>query len=155
MPKLSEILGERDVDLDDGNFQASKSANLMLWIILGFFVLLLAWAALTKVDRTVRGTGRVVPSSKLQVVSNLEGGVIEQILVKSGQPVRKGDILVRLSPTLSNAAFGSGAAEVDALLTRISRLKAEVRARIPAMPKPAAPGSLRWNGRFTQPVLPN
>ena len=131
MPTIQEILGERDVDLDDGHFKASKFANLMLWIIAGFFVLLLAWATLTKVDRTVRGAGRVVPSSKLQVVSNLEGGVVEQILVKPGQAVQKGDVLVRLSPTLSSAAFGSGAAEVDALLTRISRLKAEVRGQSP------------------------
>lgn len=142
MPRLSEILGERDVDLDDHAFDATRSANLMLWIILGFFVLLLGWAALTSVERTVRGAGRVVPSSKLQVVSNLEGGVVEQILVKPGQAVKKGDVLVRLSPTLSNAAFGSGTAEVDALLTRISRLKAEVRGQQPSYNGTTASGQV-------------
>ncbi len=132
MPNLAEFLGEKDVELDDGDFQARKSANIMLWIILGFFVLAFAWAAFTKIDRTVRAAGRIVPSSKLQVVSNLEGGTIQQILVKAGQTVRKDDILVRLSPTLSNAAFGSGSAEVDALETRIKRLNAEVRGRSPS-----------------------
>ncbi len=131
MPSIAEFLGEETTDLDD-DFKARKSANLLLWIIAGFFVLAFAWAALTKIDRTVRGVGKVVPSSKLQVVSNLEGGVIEDILVKSGQTVNKGDVLVRLSPTLSNAAFGSGAAEVDALQTRIARLNAEVRGASPS-----------------------
>jgi adhesin transport system membrane fusion protein len=132
MPRLAEFLGEQDVNLDAGDFQARKSANLLLWMILGFFALAFLWAAMAKIDRTVRGMGRVVPSSKMQVVSNLEGGVIEQILVKPGQTVRKDDILVRLSPTLSNAAFGSGTAEVDALQTRIARLNAEVRGLSPS-----------------------
>lgn len=140
MPRLWEIMGERDVDLDNSGLTASKSANLLLWIILGFFVFAVGWAALTSVERTVRGPGRVVPSSKLQVVSNLEGGVIEQILVKPGQVVTKGDVLVRLSPTLNHAALGSGTAEVDALLTRISRLKAEVRGQNPDYAETGASG---------------
>ena len=131
MPNIAEFLGQESTNLDD-DFQARKSANLLLWIILGFFILAFAWAALTKIDRTVRGMGRVVPSSKLQVVSNLEGGVIEEILVKPGQTVKKGDIIVRLSPTLSNAAFGSSASEVDSLQTKITRLNAEVRGAHPS-----------------------
>lgn len=132
MPTLAEFLGETSVDLEESDdFKARRSANLMLWIIAGFFVLAVAWASLTQIDRTVRGMGRVVPSSKLQVVSNLEGGVIEQILVRPGQTVREGDILVRLSPTLTTAALGSGNAEVEALQTKISRLNAEVRGQSP------------------------
>lgn len=139
MPTLTEFLGETNVDLDDGDdFKARRSANLMLWIIAGFFVVAVAWASLTKIDRTVRAMGRVVPSSKLQVVSNLEGGVIEQILVRPGQTVRKGDILVRLSPMLTTAAFGSSTAEVEALQTKISRLNAEVRGQSPTYGKAPA-----------------
>ena len=132
MNQLLRSLQGEDIDLDQQEFAARKSANLLLWIIGGFFVLFLVWAAFTQLDRTVRGVGRVVPSSKLQVVSNLEGGVIEQILVKPGQTVRKGDILVRLSPTLTGAAFGSSTAEVDALQAKISRLNAEVRGTTPS-----------------------
>lgn len=131
MPKLAELLGSEGVGLDADEFTARRSANLLLWLILVFFVLLLTWATFTKVDRTVRAIGRIVPSSKLQVVSNLEGGVVERILIKPGQTVRKGDVLVRLSPTLSTAAFGSSSAEVGALETRIARLNAEVRGDAP------------------------
>ena len=125
------IQGEED-NLDEQELAAKKSANYVLWIILGFFVVFVAWASLTQLDRTVRGLGRVVPSSKLQVVSNLEGGVVEEILVKPGQTVRKGDPLVRLSPTISTAAFGSSTASVEALQARIARLRAEVRGATPS-----------------------
>lgn len=113
--------------VQDDAFAPKKSANTLLWIILGFFVLAFAWAALTKVDRTVHGIGRVVPSSKMQVVSNFEGGVIQEILVKPGQVVQKGDVLVRLSPTLSTSEFGSNEASIEALRAKVARLGGEVR----------------------------
>jgi adhesin transport system membrane fusion protein len=131
MSQLLRFIQGEDDNLDEQELAAKKSANLVLWIILGVFVVFLAWASLTQLDRTVRGQGRVVPSSKLQVVSNLEGGVIEEILVKPGQTVKKGDPLVRLSPTISSAAFGSSRASVDALQARIARLNAEVRGATP------------------------
>lgn len=134
---LQYLKGDED-EFEAQEFAAKKSANLVLWLILAFFVLFIAWAALTSVDRTVRGMGRVVPSSKLQVVSNLEGGVIEEIVVKPGQTVRKGDVLVRLSPTLTTAAYGSSAAEVNALRTKIARLNAEVRGAAPSYSGAAA-----------------
>jgi membrane fusion protein, adhesin transport system len=131
MPQLLRYLQGEEADLDTQEFAARKSAHVILWLILGFFVVLLLWAALTQIDRTVRGLGRVAPSSKLQVVSNLEGGVIEEIMVRPGDTVRKGDVLVRLSPMLTNAAYGSSAAEVDALQIKIARLNAEVRGATP------------------------
>jgi len=133
MNQLLRYLQGEDDDAEGAvqEFAARRSANYLLWIIIGFFAVFIAWAALTKIDRTVRGLGRVVPSSKLQVVSNLEGGVVEQILVKPGQAVKRGDILVKLSPTLSGAAFGSGTAQAEALETKIARLNAEVRGATP------------------------
>lgn len=125
------LFSDEERGLENEEFRVRKSANLILWLLLAFVLVFLLWASLTHVDRTVRGMGRIVPSSKLQVVSNLEGGVIEQILVKQGDTVKRGQILVRLSPTLSNAAFGSTEANVDALETKIARLEAEVRGGSP------------------------
>lgn len=131
MAELLDLMQGREAAIEDHEVTAKKSANLVLWVILAFFVCFVFWATFTEVDRTVRGMGRVVPSSKLQVVSNLEGGVIEEILVRPGQTVSKGDVLVRLSPTLSNAAFGSSTSEVSSLEARIARLNAEVRGATP------------------------
>lgn len=136
MAQIVKLMNHAETEVDD-DFVAKRGANVILWVIAGFFALFLAWAALTKVDRTVRGLGRVVPSSKLQVVSNLEGGVIEQILVRPGQMVRKGDILVRLSPKQSGALLGSSTATVEALRARVSRLSAEVRGQEPQLTGPA------------------
>jgi membrane fusion protein, adhesin transport system len=101
-------------------------SSILLWLIVGFFVALIAWASLTKIDRTVRGIGRIIPSSQLQTISNLEGGIVEEILVKTGQLVRAGDPLIKLDQTLSNAEFGSGRSSILSLSARIERLRAEV-----------------------------
>lgn len=143
MLELTRSLFTEDViELEDEEFRARKSANLILWILLAILVVFFAWASLTKIDRTVRGIGRIVPSSKLQVVSNLEGGVVEEILVKPGDSVNRGELLVRLSPTQSNAAFGSTEASVNALETKIARLEAEVRGGAPRYGS-AAPDQVR------------
>ena len=127
MGRLLDLLKGDDASIEEQELTASKSANLILWAIIAFVIAIFAWAALTEIDRSVRGLGNVVPSSKLQVVSNLEGGVVEEILVKAGQPVSKGDVIVRLSPTMTSAAYGSSTAEVSALEAKIARLDAEVR----------------------------
>jgi adhesin transport system membrane fusion protein len=119
------LLGNDD-DFEHQEFKAKKSSNIILWAIAAFTILALVWASLVTVERTVRATGRVVPSSKLQVVSNLEGGVIEAILVSPGDHVRRGQVLVRLSPALTGSALDSSEASVGALEARIARLRAEV-----------------------------
>src|SRR3954462_1994174 len=107
----------------------SAASSLLLWIIVAFVVAFFIWAAFTELDRTVRGQGRVVPSSRLQVGSNLEGGVVQDILVRQGQQGRAGDVLIRLAPTQTGAEFGSGEATVSALNIKIARLEAEITGR--------------------------
>lgn len=118
-------------DAGDTDFNPKGMSNRILWIIGAFFVLFVLWATFTKIDRTVHGMGRIVPSSKMQVLSNLEGGVIQEILVKPGQMVKKGDVLLRLSPTLSTAELGSNTASVESLRAKVARLSAEVRGSAP------------------------
>lgn len=111
-----------------------SASNLLLWLILGFFVAFLIWAGFTRLDRTVVGMGRVIPSSQLQVVSNLEGGIVEEILVRTGDLVKEGQPIVRLNPILSSAELGSGQATVFSLQAKIARLSAEVQGRDPVYP---------------------
>lgn len=116
------------------------ASSIMLWVITAFVVTFFVWASFTELDRTVRGQGRVIPSSQLQVVSNLEGGIIQQIMVHSGQSVAAGQELIRLDRTQTGAEFGSGEATVSALTVKIARLEAEVQGREPVYP--AAPDAL-------------
>ncbi len=104
-------------------------SSLLLWLIAAFFLIFILWATLTEIDRTVRGQGRVIPSSQLQIVSNLEGGIISEILVKTGQKVPQGQPLIKLSPIIGTAELGSGEAAVAGLLAKVARLDAEVSGR--------------------------
>jgi adhesin transport system membrane fusion protein len=121
-------------DDSEKRFVPKFGPSVLLWLILGFFVVFLIWATLTEIDRTVRGMGRVVPSSKTQLISNLEGGIVQEVLVRTGQEVKAGDPLVRLDPTLTGGELGSGTATVAALAAKIERLQAEVTGRSPTFP---------------------
>ncbi len=112
-------------------FVPKLGPSILLWLILGFFAVILIWASFTEIDRTVRGMGRVVPSSKMQVISNLEGGIVQEVLVRTGQTVKAGDALVRLDPTQSGGELGSGAATVAALSAKIERLRALITGQSP------------------------
>src|SRR5690606_10123453 len=111
-------------DLAD-RIRPRSASNLLLWAILGFVAIFLIWASIAELDRTVRGQGRVISSSQLQVLSNREGGIVEAILVRTGQQVQRDQELVRLSPVMTGAELGSGQAMLGALRAKIARLEAE------------------------------
>lgn len=115
----------------------ASASNLLLWAILAFLAVFVIWAAFTEIDRTVRGDGRVVPSSRLQIISNLEGGLIAQILVRGGMDVKEGQVLLKLDPTQTRAEFGSNSATTAALAAKIARLEAELDGREPVYPAAA------------------
>lgn len=112
----------------------SRAANLLLWVIAAFVVIFVAWAALARVDEVSRAQGRVIPSRQLQVVSNLEGGIVREILVRQGQKVQAGQPLLRLDATQFSAQFTKEQEGYNALVARITRLQAEVDGTAPAFP---------------------
>jgi adhesin transport system membrane fusion protein len=114
-----------------------SASNALLWSVVAFFVIATAWAALTELDRTVHGAGKIVPGSRLQVVTNLEGGIVREILVKAGDVVKKGQPLIRLDSTASGAELSSGESTTGSLAIKIARLKAEVEGQNPVYPNPA------------------
>ncbi len=125
-------------DLAD-RIKPRAASNILLWGVVAFVVAFFIWAGLTELDRTVRGMGKVIPSSQLQIVSNLEGGIVSEILVRGGQQVRAGQELVRLDRTASGAEFGSGEATAGALIVKIARLQAEIEGRAPVYPNATSP----------------
>ena len=87
---------------------------------LAFFVFLL-WASLAQVDEVTQGEGKVIPSSKLQIITAAEPATVQELLVRSGQPVRRGQLLARLD----NPSSRQVQAETDSLEQRAARLAAE------------------------------
>ena len=104
--------------------QMQKLSLLLLWSIAGFFVAMLVWMTFAEVDTVTHADGRVIPSAKLQIIQNLEGGIVSEILVKSGQAVEKGERLVALSPVQSSAENQSRRQQLWALDARAARLRA-------------------------------
>jgi adhesin transport system membrane fusion protein len=132
----TDIVAEPGHNLEDmaTRIKPRTASNMLLWAIGIFFVAAIAWATLTKLDRTIHATGRIVPGSRLQVISNLEGGIVAAILVKAGDVVKKGQPLVRLEGTQLKAELGSGEITALALQAKIGRLEAEVMGREPRYP---------------------
>jgi membrane fusion protein, adhesin transport system len=84
----------------------------------------IAWAAVTKVDEVAVGPGQVLPSSRVQVIQHLEGGIVRQILVHDGMRVKKGQVLIRLDPSAATAELDQEQAKETILRLQADRLEA-------------------------------
>jgi len=89
------------------------------------FAILVLWAAVARVDEITRGMGKVVPSSKAQLLQASAPATITAILVRPGQMVKKGELLVRLDDPQSSSTLGQLKAENERLAARASRLDQE------------------------------
>lgn len=87
------------------------------------------WAAFGVLDEVSTGTGKVIPSSREQVLQSLDGGVLVALNVREGQRVSAGEIVARLDPTRSQSSVGESLARYQAALAASSRLSAEVNDR--------------------------
>ena len=103
-------------------FDASRKLIVVSAIGVSF---LLLWAAFAQVDSITRGTGRVIPSSKAQLVQPSEPAVIDEILVRGGQSVKRGQLLVRLDDAQSASELGQLQTENQRLAVRAQRLEQE------------------------------
>ena len=110
-------------------------ASLLLFAITAFVVVAVLWASRAPLDEVTSGLGRVVPSSQIQVIQNLEGGIVSQILVREGQTVQKGQVLLRIDDTSFAATFRENQARYFAFLAKVQRLQAEIEGRPPVYPK--------------------
>ncbi|SCW85164.1 membrane fusion protein, adhesin transport system [Sphingobium faniae] len=104
--------------------EKSGSQQVILYSGGGMIVFLL-WAGLAPVDEVTHGQGRVIPSSKAQVIQSAEPTTIEEILVRSGQKVGKGQLLVRLDDAMLASELGQIQAETRSLTARADRLASE------------------------------
>src|SRR5678815_487104 len=89
------------------------------------FVIFLAWAMIARVDEVSRGEGKVIPSSKQQVITAAEPGTIQEILVRAGQTVHKDQLLVKMDDSQSASQLGQVEAETQMLTARAARLGQE------------------------------
>ncbi|MEO5376609.1 MAG: HlyD family type I secretion periplasmic adaptor subunit [Magnetococcus sp. DMHC-6] len=110
-------------------------SHLLLVAIFIVIVSCFVWAGMTTLERVTRGEGRVVPSRQVQVVSNLEGGIIKKVLVKEGQVVEEGAPMFELDQTLHQSSYNQVSSQILGLKAKIIRLNAEIKGKSPIFPK--------------------
>ncbi len=99
--------------------------NILLYVISLVAVSLLVWANFAELDERTRGVGRLIPAQQIQVVQNLEGGIIKEILVYEGETVEKGQTLVIIDNTGAGSSFAESKTVINELKARAARLRAE------------------------------
>ncbi|GAA5645775.1 MULTISPECIES: HlyD family type I secretion periplasmic adaptor subunit [Vibrio] len=103
-----------------------NSARIMLWVMVAFFIIAAVWASWAEIDKVTVGQGKVVPSSQIQVVQNLEGGLVKEILVKEGQLVKKGQQLLLIDDTRFRSDYREREQQVANLTANVLQLSASL-----------------------------
>jgi len=106
-----------------------RFAGILTIMTFVFIGVMGVWAHYAILDEVTRGEGRVIPSSKIQVIQNLEGGILAEILVHEGDVVQIGDILVRIDNTAAQASLRDLQSQYFTLLATVERLDAEQQGR--------------------------
>ena len=103
--------------------------RIIIWGSLFGNITLIVWAYFAQNDQVTRATGTIIASARTQDIQAVEGGVLTEILVKEGDDVTKGQLLVTLEEERAQAAVSNSDSKIAALKAKIARLEAEIFAR--------------------------
>lgn len=105
--------------------KAPSSSRKILWVIAASVFWIILWASIAEIDELTRGEGKIIPSQQLQVIQNLEGGIVSEILVKEGDHVQKGQVLLRIDDKSFASSYGESRLRYVELKAKSMRLEAE------------------------------
>jgi adhesin transport system membrane fusion protein len=105
--------------------ESPRGGRSIIWLTLILFGCALWWASVSEVDEVTRGLGKVIPSSQVQIVQNLEGGILAETFVNIGDIVQKGQLLMRLDEKRFSAPYQEYRYKYLALTAKAARLTAE------------------------------
>lgn len=101
-------------------------SHILLVAIGVFFIVFLTWASWAELEEVTRGDGRVIPSRQTQVIQNLEGGIVADIMVREGQIVDENQVIMRIDNVRAASDYREQKARYFGILAGIARLEAEV-----------------------------
>ncbi|WP_022940781.1 HlyD family type I secretion periplasmic adaptor subunit [Psychromonas hadalis] len=124
-------ISKQDLEMADDVYgailtQAPTVHRLTIWSLAALFTCFLVWAYFAELDRVTRGQGKVIPSSHVQIIQSLDGGILQELYVKEGMRVIKGQPLARIDDTRFRSDMAQQTQEVNALRANIIRLRAEL-----------------------------
>ncbi|MEE4704580.1 HlyD family type I secretion periplasmic adaptor subunit [Pseudomonas alliivorans] len=127
---------------------SSRTLSLTVWVTAALLLSALLWAGFAVLEEVTTGEGKAIPSSKVQVIQNLEGGIVTDIFVREGQVVNKGDTLLRLDDTRFMSSRSESEVDRLTLTAQVERLAAEAEGRpltLPAQVTSSAPPQVAAN----------
>ncbi len=131
-PALTAFAGEQsdhDSDFDSNadwaiSEHTPEGAQIVVWVsVISIFVLIF-WAAFAELDEVTRGEGKVIPTRQIQILQSLDGGIVSEILVREGQTVKTGDLLLKVDPTRMVSSLRENQSQYLSLLAKAARLRA-------------------------------
>ncbi|WP_186147015.1 HlyD family type I secretion periplasmic adaptor subunit [Burkholderia gladioli] len=105
--------------------QSSPGSKLMLHVLATLLVAFLIWARFARVEEITQGEATVISRSREQVIQSLEGGILEEMNVREGDIVRKGQMLLKIDPTRAQTSYREAYSKAVGLKATLARLRAE------------------------------
>lgn len=137
--KYSSSSNDAQVDLSPINSKrATTLTGRMVLVVFAAVSGFVAWSATASLEEKAMAPGRIMPSGQVRTVQHLEGGIVDAILVKNGDTVNSGDVIVRLKRRSATAERDRMRARSDVLDTRVIRLRAELTGEKPEFAEPQA-----------------
>lgn len=129
LSQLDRTHQDKDLDFDANADwaiaeQTPHGARTFVWFSGGAVLVLLLWAYFAELDEVTRGEGKVIPSRQVQVLQSMDGGIVSEILVKEGQTVRMGELLLKVDPTRMVSSLRENRSQYFSLLAKGARLRA-------------------------------
>ncbi|MBE9563552.1 MAG: biotin/lipoyl-binding protein, partial [Proteobacteria bacterium] len=103
----------------------SETSHSILWITIVFVITAIVWSNYAMLDEVTRSSGKVIPSRQIQVIQNLEGGIVAEILVKEGDIVKQGQVLLKIDDTRFAVSVRENQLTSSTMEAKIARLTAE------------------------------
>ena len=100
--------------------------RIIIWGALIGIIVLIVWAYFAQIDQVTRATATVIASARTQDIQAVEGGVLTEVLVREGEEVVKGQLIVTLEEERAQAAVANSSSKIAALKAKLSRLEAEI-----------------------------
>ncbi|ABI70296.1 HlyD family type I secretion periplasmic adaptor subunit [Shewanella frigidimarina] len=128
---MSKHLTVADLEMVDDVYgammtDAPSGHRLIIWSLAAMMVCFFIWAYFSELDQVTSGTGKVIPSSQIQIIQSLDGGILQEIYVQEGGIVTKGQPLARIDDTRFRSDFDQQEQEVFGLQTNIIRMRTEL-----------------------------
>ncbi len=115
---------------------STRPGHWILWLIIIFFLSFIAWAYQAELDEVTRAEGRVIPSQQVQVIQNLEGGILAALYVQEGDIVNIGEPLLSIDDTRFQSESQANRLQVAQLQMQLRRLRAQAANQAPSYQGP-------------------